>query len=57
MLVVSAVMVLWLGAQMIAGWKYANGRTYPVVGSAMFNGPPTGAGPDFMVQRVFAVTA
>jgi hypothetical protein len=54
---VSAVLVVWLGAQAVAGWKYANGQTYPVVGSAMFNGPPTGAGPDFMVPRVFAVTA
>ncbi len=57
MLVVSALLVMWLGAQVVAGWKFANGRSYPVVGSAMFNGPPTGAGPDFMVPRVFAITA
>ena len=54
--VVSAILVAWLGAQLIAGWKFANGRTYPVVGSAMFNGPPNGSGHDFMVPRVFAVT-
>ena len=52
-----ALLVAWLGAQAVAGWKFANGTTYPVVGSAMFNGPPTGAGRDFMVPRVFAVTA
>lgn len=55
--VVSVVLVAWLGAQAVAGWKFANGRTYPVVGSAMFNGPPSGAGHDFMVPRVFVVTA
>jgi hypothetical protein len=54
---VSAVLVAWLGAQLIAGWKFANGTTYPVVGSAMFNGPPNGAGRDFLVPRVFAITA
>ncbi len=55
--VVSVVLVIWLGAQVVAGWKYANGRTYPIVGSAMFNGPPSGAGGDFMVPRVFAISA
>jgi hypothetical protein len=54
---ISAVLLAWLGAQAIVGWKFANGTTYPVVGSAMFNGPPNGAGRDFMVPRVFAVTA
>ena len=54
---VSAVLAAWIGAQAIVGWKFANGTTYPVVGSAMFNGPPNGAGRDFMVPRVFAVTA
>jgi hypothetical protein len=54
---ISAVLLAWLGAQAIVGWKFANGTTYPVVGSAMFNGPPNGAGRDFMVPRVYAVTA
>ena len=54
---VSAILLAWLGAQVVAGWKFANGTTYPVVGAAMFNGPPNGAGPDFMVPRVYAVTA
>ncbi len=57
MYAVSMFLVAWLGAQALAGWKFANGTTYPVVGSAMFNGPPSGAGRDFMVPRVFAVTA
>ena len=43
-LLVSGLLVLWLGAQVVVGWKFANGVTYPVVGSAMFNGPPNGAG-------------
>ena len=54
---VSVVLVAWLGAQVVAGWKYANGRTYPIVGSAMFNGPPSGSGGDFMEPRVFAISA
>jgi hypothetical protein len=57
MFAVSALLVAWLGAQVIAGWKFANGTTYPVVGSAMFNGPPNGAGRDFMVPRVYVITA
>ena len=32
--------MIWLGAQFVAGWKFANAQTYPIVGSAMFNGPP-----------------
>ena len=55
--VVSVVLVSWLGAQAIAGWKFANGTTYPVVGSAMFNGPPNGSGRDFLVPRVYAIDA
>jgi hypothetical protein len=54
---VSAILVVWLGAQAVAGWKFANGTTYPVVGSAMFNGPPSGASEDFMVPRVFVITS
>ncbi len=53
----SAVLVCWLCLQGLAGWKFANGTTYPLVGSAMFNGPPSGTARDFMVPRVFAVTA
>lgn len=57
MLGVTAVLLGWLGAQAIAGWKFANNTTYPIVGSAMFSGPPNGAGRDFLVPRVYAVTA
>ena len=39
-LAVSALLIICLGAQFFAGWKFANGQTYPIVGSAMFNGPP-----------------
>lgn len=55
--VVTGLLVLWLGAQAIAGWKFANGETYPVVGSAMFNSPPIPGSEDFLVPRVFGVTA
>jgi len=55
-LIVSAVLVIWLGAQFVAGWKFANSQTYPIVGSAMFNGPPIPGSPDFLVPRVFGVT-
>jgi hypothetical protein len=51
------MLVLWLGAQFVAGWKFANGVTYPVVGSAMFNGPPAAGSDDFLVPRVFITTA
>jgi hypothetical protein len=55
-LVVTCLLVLWLGAQAIAGWKFANGETYPIVGSAMFNSPPISGSEDFLVPRVFGVT-
>jgi hypothetical protein len=54
---VTGLLVIWLGAQAIAGWKFANGETYPVVGSAMFNSPPIPGSDDFLVPRVFGVTA
>ena len=53
----TSLLVVWLGAQAIAGWKFANGETYPVVGSAMFNSPPIPGSDDFLVPRVFGVTA
>jgi hypothetical protein len=56
-LIVSAVLMIWLGAQFVAGWKFANSQTYPIVGSAMFNGPPIPGSPDFLVPRVFGVTS
>ena len=55
-LVVSAVLVAWLGAQFFAGWKFLNGETYPIVGSAMFNRPPIPDSNDFLVPRVFGST-
>jgi hypothetical protein len=57
MYLVSVVLVGWLGTQALAGWKFANGTTYPVVGAAMFNGPPNGSGQDFLVPRVYALDA
>ena len=54
---VTGLLVFWLGAQAIAGWKFANGETYPIVGSAMFNSPPIPGSEDFLVPRVFGVTA
>jgi hypothetical protein len=51
-LIVSAVLVTFVGAQFFAGWKFLNGQTYPVVGSAMFNGPPTPTSEDFLVPRI-----
>ena len=56
-LAVSALLVLWLGAQSVAGWKFANSQTYPIVGSGMFSGPPNPDSPDFMVPRVFGFTS
>ena len=53
---VTSLLVVWLGAQAIAGWKFANGETYPIVGSAMFNSPPIPGSDDFLVPRVFGVT-
>ena len=55
-IVVSLVLVTWLGAQFFAGWKFVNGETYPIVGSAMFNRPPIADSNDFLVPRVFAST-
>ena len=54
---VTSLLVVWLGAQAIAGWRFANGETYPIVGSAMFNSPPIPGSDDFLVPRVFGVTA
>jgi hypothetical protein len=56
-LAVSAFLVAFFGAQLVAGWKYLNDQTYPIVGSAMFNGPPTPESNDFLVPRVFARTS
>ena len=56
-LLVSAALVVFLGAQFFAGWKFLNGQTYPIVGSAMFNGPPTPDSEDFLVPRVIGTTA
>jgi hypothetical protein len=55
-LAVTAVLMTWLFAQFVAGWKFANGTTYPIVGSAMFNGPPIPDSDVFLVPRVFGYT-
>jgi hypothetical protein len=47
---------VFFGAQCFAGWKFLNGQTYPIVGSAMFNGPPNPHGPNFLVPRLIATT-
>jgi hypothetical protein len=56
-LVVTTILIVFLGAQFFAGWKFLNGQSYPIVGSAMFNGPPIAASEDFLVPRVIATTA
>ena len=55
-IVVSAIRIRLSRAQFFAGWKFLNGETYPVVGSAMFNGPPNPRSADFLVPRVIGTT-
>lgn len=54
---VTALLLAWLVAQFAAGWKFANGTTYPIVGSAMFNGPPIPGSDEFLVPRVFGFSS
>lgn len=53
---VSAVLLVWLAAQAIAGVKFAKGATYPIVGSGMFNSPPIAGSKHYLAPRVFATT-
>lgn len=56
-LIASLLVCVWLAAQAVAGWKFFNGNTYPIVGAGMFAGPPSPDSADFLVPRVYCVAA